>query len=82
MCLRHQMNFLSPACAAEESALASKEARDIRLRPKLAKVRCHCRCCCCRCCRCCCCCCCRCCCCCCCVVVVVLHSAARGPGLF
>ncbi|GBF94315.1 hypothetical protein Rsub_06937 [Raphidocelis subcapitata] len=37
-CLRHQMNFLSPACAAEESKLASKEARDIRLKPKLAKA--------------------------------------------
>ncbi|KAF6266246.1 hypothetical protein COO60DRAFT_1470052 [Scenedesmus sp. NREL 46B-D3] len=37
-CLRHNTNFLSPACAAEESKLQALEYRDIRLKPKLAKV--------------------------------------------
>jgi Golgi apparatus protein 1 len=37
-CLRHQLNFISEACRAEENKLAAVEYRDIRLRPKLAKV--------------------------------------------
>jgi Golgi apparatus protein 1 len=37
-CLRHQLNFISEACRAEENKLATLEYRDIRLRPKLAKV--------------------------------------------
>jgi hypothetical protein len=37
-CLRHQLNFISEACRAEENKLAALEYRDIRLRPKLAKV--------------------------------------------
>jgi hypothetical protein len=32
------MNFLSEACAREESKLQALEYRDIRLKPKLAKV--------------------------------------------
>jgi hypothetical protein len=32
------MNYLSPACAKEESKLQALEYRDIRLKPKLAKV--------------------------------------------
>ncbi|KAI8475756.1 MAG: hypothetical protein J3K34DRAFT_453290 [Monoraphidium minutum] len=37
-CLRHQINFISESCRAEEGKLAGLEYRDIRLRPKLAKV--------------------------------------------
>lgn len=37
-CLRHQMNYLSDRCRAEEQKLQALEYRDIRLRPKLAKV--------------------------------------------
>lgn len=37
-CLRHQMNFLSEACRVEEGKLAATEQKDIRLRPRLAKV--------------------------------------------
>lgn len=37
-CLRLNMNYLSPRCAAEESKLQALEYRDIRLKPKLAKV--------------------------------------------
>jgi Golgi apparatus protein 1 len=32
------MNYLSPVCAKEESKLQALEYRDIRLKPKLAKV--------------------------------------------
>lgn len=37
-CLRHQTAFLSDACRAEEGKLAAAEHRDIRLKPKLARV--------------------------------------------
>lgn len=37
-CLRFNLKFLSERCAAEENKLAAVEFRDIRLRPKLAKV--------------------------------------------
>jgi hypothetical protein len=37
-CLRHNMNFLSEACQREENKLQALEYRDIRLKPKLAKV--------------------------------------------
>eukprot|EP00878_Enallax_costatus_P007022 GHUV01007359.1.p1 GENE.GHUV01007359.1~~GHUV01007359.1.p1 ORF type:complete len:595 (+),score=136.49 GHUV01007359.1:1595-3379(+) len=37
-CLRHQMNYLSDRCKAEEQKLQALEYRDIRLRPKLAKI--------------------------------------------
>lgn len=37
-CLRFNLKFLSERCAAEENKLSAVEFRDIRLRPKLAKV--------------------------------------------
>ncbi|KAI8477290.1 MAG: hypothetical protein J3K34DRAFT_398918 [Monoraphidium minutum] len=37
-CLRHQINFISESCRAEENKLAALEYRDIRLKPKLAKL--------------------------------------------
>lgn len=37
-CLRFHKAFISERCAAEENKLAAVEFRDIRLRPKLAKV--------------------------------------------
>lgn len=37
-CLRHQMNFLSDACRAEESKLSAAEYKDIRLKPRLARA--------------------------------------------
>lgn len=37
-CLRFHKSFISERCAAEENKLAAVEFRDIRLRPKLAKV--------------------------------------------
>eukprot|EP00879_Flechtneria_rotunda_P000602 GHRR01000712.1.p1 GENE.GHRR01000712.1~~GHRR01000712.1.p1 ORF type:complete len:883 (+),score=207.41 GHRR01000712.1:2504-5152(+) len=37
-CLRHNIKFISDKCAKEENKLAALQYRDIRLRPKLAKV--------------------------------------------
>lgn len=37
-CLRFNLKFLTERCAAEENKLAAVEFKDIRLRPKLAKV--------------------------------------------
>jgi hypothetical protein len=37
-CLRFNLKLLSERCAAEENKLSAVEYRDIRLRPKLARV--------------------------------------------